>query len=137
MKASVAHQQKQEAFAPPRPASQVSARALQERYTLLTAPLIEHFAAIDAWLSEQRPDLWQRVRQADDELFRLRHIGTLSRLYYTKLATFITLCDEAEHAYYDAQPTQLSLPPLAPHDRVAIYYQLASGDLHKASTEDE
>lgn len=137
MKANIAHERKQEAFAPPRPVSQVSWQILQERYAILTAPLVEHFATIDAWLSEYRPDLWQRIRQEDDELFRLRQVGTLPRTYHTKLEAFITLCDEAEQAYYDAQPTQLSLPPLSPEERVAIYYQLASGALHKVSNTDE
>lgn len=115
----------------------VSAQTLRQRYEAATFPLFEHFPVIDAWLAEHAPDLWQQIRQEDDELFRLRQLGTSESTYHARLEVFLGLCEQAERLYYDAQPTELSLPPLAEGERVAVYYELADGSLHKVSGEDE
>jgi hypothetical protein len=88
---------------------------------------------IDAWLAEHAPDLWQQIRQEDDELFRLGQLGVPERTYQDKLEAFLGLCQQAEQLYYEAQPQELRLPPLAESQRVAIYYELADGSLEKVS----
>jgi hypothetical protein len=115
----------------------ISAGTLWQRYEAATFPLFAHFPQIDAWLAEHDLDLWQQIRQEDDELVRLRQLGVPERTYQARLDAFLSLCEQAERLYYEAQPAELSLPPLADGERVAIYYELADGSLHKASDEDE
>ncbi|MGH7966593.1 MAG: hypothetical protein ACRERD_32985, partial [Candidatus Binatia bacterium] len=115
----------------------VSARTLRQRYEAVTFPLFEHFSVIDAWLAEHAPDLWQQIRQEDDELFRLRQLGVPERAYQTHLDRFLGLCEQAERLYCEAQPAELRLPPLAEDEQVAVYYQLTDGSLHKVSNEEE
>jgi len=121
----------------PRRPDPVPAQTLRQRYEAATFSLFEHFPVIDGWLAEHVHDLWQQIRQEDDELFRLRQLGVPERTYQAKLDAFLRLCEQAERLYYDAQPAELSLPPLAEGERVAVYYQLADGSLHKVSEEDE
>src|SRR5262245_47930239 len=115
----------------------VSASLLQQHYATATAALGAHFPLIDAWLAEHAPDLWQQIRQEDDELFRLCQLGIPEQTFQDKLDSFLKLCEQAEQSYYEAQPQELSLPPLAEGERIAIYYELADGSLHKVSNEDE
>lgn len=110
---------------------------LQQHYATATASLGAHFPIIDAWLAEQVPDLWQQIRLEDDELFRLCQLDISERTFQDKLDAFLALCEQAEQLYYEAQPQELSLPPLAEGERVAIYYELADGSLHKVSNQDE
>jgi hypothetical protein len=115
----------------------VNTAKLQERYTTATASLGEHFPMIDAWLAEHMPDLWRQLRQEDDELFRLCQLGVPEQTFQDKLNALLALCEQAEQLYCEAQPGKLRLPPLAEGERVAIYYELADGSLHKVSNEDE
>jgi hypothetical protein len=110
---------------------------LQQHYVTATASLGAHFPVIDAWLAEQVPDLWRQIRQEDDELFRLCQLGIPERTFQDKLDAFLALCEQAEQLYCETHPEKLRLPPLAEGERVAIYYQLADGSLHKVSNEDE
>lgn len=121
----------------PRRPAQVSLQTLWQRYDTATSPLAEHFPAVDAWLAEHAFALWQQIRQEDDELFRLRQLGVPVRTYQARLDTLLALCEQAERLYYEAQPEELSLPPLAAGERVAVYYELVDGSLHKVSGEDE
>jgi hypothetical protein len=115
----------------------VSAQTLRQRYEAATFPLFEHFPVIDVWLAEHDPDLWQQIRQEDDELFRLRQLGVPERTYQARLDVFLQFCEQAERLYYEAQPNELRLPPLAEGERVAVYYQLADGSLQKVSGQDD
>ena len=115
----------------------VSASLLQQHYATATAALGTHFLVIDAWLAEHAPDLWQQIRQEDDELFRLCQLGVPERSFQDKLDAFLALCEQAERLYYEAQPDELRLPSLAKGERVAIYYELADGSLYKVSEEEE
>ena len=115
----------------------VCASRLQQHYVAATTALGAHFPLIDAWLAEHAPDLWQQIRQEDDELFRLCQLGIPEQTFQDKLDAFLTLCEQAEQFYYEAQPQELSLPPLAEGERIAIYYELPDGSLHKVSNEDE
>jgi len=115
----------------------VGASRLQQHYATATASLGAHFPMIDAWLAEHAPDLWQQIRLEDDELFRLCQLGVPERTYQDKLDAFLGLCQQAEQLYYEAQPQELSLPPLAEGERVAVYYELAGGSLEKVSEEEE
>jgi len=92
---------------------------------------------IDAWLAEHEPDLWRQIRQEDDELFRLCQLGVPEKSFQDELDALLALCEQAEQLYCEAQPGKLRLPPLAEGERVAIYYELADGSLHKVSNEDE
>lgn len=114
----------------------VSAEILRQRYEVATFPLFEHFATIDAWLTEHAPDLWQQIRQEDDELFRLRQLGAPARTYQTRLDTLLKLCEQAERLYYEAQPNELSLPALASGERVALYFKLDDGSFRKVSSDE-
>jgi hypothetical protein len=122
---------------PRRRAGFVCASRLRQYYVTATTALGAHFPLIDAWLAEHAPDLWQQLRQEDDELFRLCQLGIPEQTFQDKLDAFLTLCEQAEQFYYEAQPQELSLPPLAEGERFAIYYELADGSLHKVSNEDE
>jgi hypothetical protein len=119
-----------------RRAGLVCASRLQQHYATATASLGTHFPMIDAWLAEHAPDLWQQIRQEDDELFRLGQLGVPERTYQDKLEAFLALCQQAEQLYYEAQPQELRLPSLAEGQRVAIYYELADGSLEKVSEEE-
>ena len=115
----------------------VSPSLLQEQYAAATQPLGMHFAQIDAWLAEHEPVVWQRLHQIDDELFQLRRIGVSESQYQTALSDLLSLCEEAEQLYYEAHPSELSLPPLSGRESVAVYYGLSDGSLTKVSDEDE
>jgi hypothetical protein len=96
-------------------------------------PLGEHFAVVDAWLADHKPEVWQQIRLEDDELFRLRSLGVSESRYHGKLDTLRSLCEYAERLYYDAQPNELSLPVLAPGELVAIYYTFDDDSVEKVS----
>jgi hypothetical protein len=121
----------------PRRAAVVSIHALQQRYETATASLKLHFPKIDAWLCDHEPDLWRQIRDEDDELFRLRHLGVSESRYQARLDEFLALCEFAERLYYDAQPRELRLPPLQEGERVAIYFSLADGSLQRVHRFDE
>ncbi|MBM4258041.1 MAG: hypothetical protein FJ147_19375 [Deltaproteobacteria bacterium] len=115
----------------------ISATAtLQQRYETATHPLSEHFAPIDAWLAEHAPHLWQLIRQEDDELFHLRQLGASNYVYRVRLTVLLSLCQQAEQLYYEAQPEQLRLPVLAPEERVAIYFEFADGTISRMHGEE-
>jgi hypothetical protein len=111
----------------------VSPQPLQCSYETTTLPLGEHFAAVDAWLADHKPEVWQQIRLEDDELFRLRSLGVSESRYQGKLDRLRSLCEYAERLYYDAQPDELSLPILAPEEFVAIYYTFDDGSIEKVS----
>jgi hypothetical protein len=115
---------RRESFAP---------QSLQHSYDATTFPLGEQFAAIDAWLADYEPDVWQRIRLEDDELFRLRALGVSARRYQESLDTLQSLYAYAERLYYDTQPNELSLPALLPGESVAIYYTFDDGSVEKVS----
>jgi hypothetical protein len=112
-----------------------SVQALQTCYETATFPLAEHFPQIDAWLADHASDLWQQIRQEDDELYRLRHVGIPLRTYQARLDAFVALCEQAERLYCEAQPNELGLPVLTPGERVAVYYEISDGSLIKVSGE--
>ena len=106
---------------------------LQQRYAAATRSLSLHFAPIDAWLVENEPAVWQQLHQADDELFQLSQLKVSESRYQTALAAFIAQCEEAEQLYYEAHPSEFRLPPLSAGERIAVYYELSDGSLHKVS----
>ena len=110
-----------------------SAQPLQHSYEATTSPLGEHFTAIDAWLADHKPEVWQQIRLEDDELFRLRSLGVSESRYQGKLDTLRSLCEYAERLYYDAQPNELSLPVLAPGESAAVYFTFDDGSVEKVS----
>ncbi len=112
-----------------------SVQALQACYETATFPLAEHFPQIDAWLADHAPDLWQQIRQEDDELCRLRQLSIPLRTYQAKLDAFVALCEQAERVYCEAQPAVLGLPILPPGERVAVYYEISDGSLLKVNGE--
>lgn len=112
-------------------------QVLQKCYETATFPLAEHFPVIDRWLAEHAPDLWQQIRQEDDELFRLRQLGVPLQTYQAKLDAFVALCERAERFYCEKRPTALSLPLLGPGERVAVFYEFGDGTLLKVSGERE
>ena len=109
--------------------------SLQERYEAATASLTEHFTQIDVWLVEHAPHLWQLICQEDDELFNLRQVGVSEFVYRTRMTVLLSLYQQAEQLYFDAQPEQLRLPALSPEERVAVYFELADGTLSKVHSE--
>ncbi len=109
----------------------VSAQTLQRHYETATAPLPHYFPIIDAWLSEHEPDLWRQIRLEDDELFRLRQLGVSESRYQAELTSLLSLCEQAERLYCEAEPQALCLPPLGDAERVAIYFELADGSLQR------
>ena len=116
------------------PATRRAARSmlsLQERYETATSPLSEHFSHIDAWLAEHASHLWQLIHQEDDELFRLRQLGASDYVYRARVTILLSLCQQAEQMYYEAQPEQLCLPVLAPDERVAVYFEFADGTVSR------
>jgi len=118
-------------------ARSASVGVLYHRYVTATAAIGIHFPLIDEWLTEHDPDLWQQIRQEDDELFRLRELGIPEETYQERLDTLIALCKQAEQLYYEARPTELSLPPLAEGELVAVYFELANGSLLKMGEEED
>ena len=110
-------------------------QVLQQAYTAAIQDLSPDFHTIDAWLADHQPDLWQQIRQEDDELFHLRELGARERVYQTALDTFVSLYQEAERLYYEAHPRALTLPMLGKGESVAIYYELTDGSLHKMTGE--
>ena len=108
-----------------------SASSLQQRYETAIIPLSEHFFEIDSWLAEHAPHLWQLIRQEDDELFRLRKLGASDYTYRARVTVLLSLCQQAEQLYYEAQPAQLRLPALASEERVAIYFEFAYGTVSR------
>lgn len=112
-----------------------STLSLQQRYEAATSSLSEQFSQIDAWVAEHAPHLWQLIREEDDELFRLRQVGTSAYTYRTRLTVLLSLYQQAEQLYYEAQPEQLRLPALAPEERLAIYFEFADGTISKMQGE--
>ncbi len=123
---------KRSAAARPRPVLP-DPRALQRAYDAHTRSLGPDFGLIDEWLMDHRPELWQQIHREDDKLFRLRTLAVSEREYKAALETFISLCQEAERLYYEANPDELSLPLLGEGEAVAVYFRLADGSLQKAS----
>jgi len=115
----------------------VSGGILQHHYAAATAALGAHFPSIDAWLAEHEPDLWRQIRVEDDELFRLRQLGSTESAYQERLDRLIALCAQAEQLYYEARPSELSLPPLAEGKRLALYFEFADGSLRKMNDEED
>jgi len=134
MKANTLQKQGKQPVEGTRQRSLVSADILRQRYDLATLSLFEHFPTIDAWLVEHAPELWQQIHYEDDELFRLRQLGGPARVYQGRLDTFLKLCEQAERLYYEAQPNELSLPALAPEERIAIYFKLDDGSFRKVGS---
>ena len=116
-----------------RPASPLT---LQQQYAAATRPLSLHFAQIDAWLVDNEPAVWQQLRQADDELFQLSQLNVSESHYQAALAAFVARCEEAEQRYYEAHPSEFRLPPLPEGERIAVYYELNDGSMHKVSGAD-
>ena len=108
-------------------------QVLQQAYTAAIQDLSPDFYTIDAWLADHHPDLWQQIRQEDDELFRLCKLGASERAYRATLDAFVSLYQEAERLYYEAHPNALTLPMLGEGESAAIYYELTDGSLHKMS----
>ncbi len=109
---------------------------LQQQYAAATRPLIPHFAQIDAWLVDNEPAVWRQLHQADDELFQLSQLKVSAGRYRAALAAFVALCEEAEQRYYEAHPSEFRLPPLSAGARIAVYYELSDGSMHKVSGEE-
>ena len=116
-----------------RPASPLT---LQQQYAAATRPLNLHFAQIDAWLVDNEPAVWQQLRQADDELFQLSQLKVSESRYQAALEAFVARCEEAEQLYYEAHPSEFRLAPLSAGERVAVYYELGDGSMHKVSGEE-
>ena len=114
----------------------VSPLTLQQQYLAATRPLSLHFAQIDAWLADNEPAVWQQLHQEDDELFQLSQLKVSESRYQAALAAFVARCEEAERLYYEAHPSEFRLPPLSAGERIAVYYELNDGSLHKVSGAD-
>ena len=108
---------------------------LQQQYAAATRSLSLHFAQIDAWLVDNEPVVWQELHQADDELFELSQIKVSESRYQAALEAFVARCEEAEQLYYDAHPSEFRLPSLSAGERIAVYYELGDGSMHKVSGE--
>lgn len=116
----------------PRPPHPASRSCLQQAYVEATHPLSRFFGTIDAWLLDNEPELWRRIRAADDELFHLRRLGVAAGRYRVELEAFLARCAEAEQRYYAARPEELRLPPLHAGDRVDVYFTLGDGSVRRA-----
>lgn len=116
-----------------RPASPLT---LQQQYAAATRPLSLHFAQIDAWLVDSESAVWQQLHQADDELFQLSQLNVSESRYQAALEAFVARCEEAEQLYYEAHPSDFCLAPLSAGERVAVYYELGDGSMHKVSGEE-
>ena len=108
----------------------------QQQYTAATRSLSLYFAQIDAWLVENEPAVWLQLHQADDELFQLSRLKVSENRYQAALTAFVVRCEEAEQLYYEAHPSEFRLPPLSAGERIAVYYELGDGSMHKVSGED-
>ena len=106
------------------------------QYVAATQPLSLPFAQIDAWLVDNEPAVWHQLHQADDELFQLRQINVSESRYQAALEAFVARCEEAEQLYYEAHPSEFCLPPLSAGERIAVYYELSDGSMHKVSAAD-
>ena len=106
------------------------------QYVAATQPLSLPFAQIDAWLVDNEPAVWQQLHQADDELFQLRQINVSESRYQAALEAFVARCEEAEQLYYEAHPSEFCLRPLSEGERIAVYYELSDGSMHKVSAAD-
>ncbi len=106
------------------------------QYVAATQPLSLPFAQIDAWPVDNEPAVWQQLHQADDELFQLRQINVSESRYQAALEAFVARCEEAEQLYYEAHPSEFCLPPLSEGARIAVYYELSDGSMHKVSAAD-
>ena len=113
----------------------VSPLTLQQQYAAATRSLSPYFAQIDAWLVENEPAIWKQLRQADDELFQLSQLKVSENRYQTALDAFIARCEEAEQRYYEAHPSEFRLPTLSAGERIAVYYELSDGSMHKVGGE--
>ena len=109
---------------------------LMLQYVAAIQPLSLHFAQIDAWLVDNELTVWQQLHQADDELFQLRQINVSESRYQAALEAFVARCEEAEQLYYEAHPSEFCLPPLSEGERIAVYYELSDGSMHKVSAAD-
>ena len=109
---------------------------LQQQYAAATRSLSLHFAQIDAWLVDNEPAVWQQLHQADDELFQLSQLKVSESRYQAALEAFVTRCEEVEQLYYEAHPSDFRLAPLSAGERVAVYYELGDGSMHKVSGEE-
>lgn len=136
MKANTSPRRSRPAAGGRRKATLTSSALLERWYTEATLGFSHNFSHIDAWLIEYDPDLWQQIHQEDDELFRLRQLGASEFVYRARLNVLLTLCQQAEQLYYDARPHELSLPALAPEERVAIYFALADGSIQRVHGEE-
>lgn len=114
----------------------VSPLTLQQQYAAATRRLSLHFARIDAWLVDNEPAVWQQLHQADGELFQLSQLNVSESRYQAALAAFVARCEEAEQRHYEAHPSEFRLPPLSAGERIAIYYELSDGSMHKVSGAD-
>lgn len=110
-------------------------QVLQQAYITATQNLGPDFFHIDAWLADHKPELWEQIHQADEELFELRKLDTRERIYHDALTAFIELCQEAERLYYESYPNELTLPQLGEDESVAVYFELTDGSLHKMTGE--
>lgn len=59
-------------------------------------PLFDDFPAVDLWLAEHHPALWQKIRDLDDELSRLEQEGASEEVYRGKLEELLSLCQAAK-----------------------------------------
>lgn len=110
--------------------------ALQQHYATATWPLSRYFAPIDAWLLDHEPTLWHQLHAADAELLHLRRLGVSEQRFRVELDAFLARCADAERRYYEAQPSELRLPPLPAGARVGVYFELSDGSLRTARDED-
>ncbi len=108
----------------------------QQQYVAATRSLSLHFAQIDAWLADNEPAVWQHLHQADDELFQLSQLNVSESRYQAALEAFVARCEEVEQLYYEVHPSEFRLPPLSAGERIAVYYELGDGSMHKVSGEE-
>lgn len=60
-----------------------------------TQPELDDFApVVDLWLCDNRPDLWQRIRELDDELLAMEREGAPEVVYRAKLDELMAICEE-------------------------------------------
>lgn len=75
---------------------------LAERYQQTTRdPFFDDFPLVDAWLADNHPTLWQKIRDVDDELTRMDEGGFDWRAggqkdYQLKLNELLALCQKAK-----------------------------------------
>jgi len=66
---------------------------------LSSNPLFDDFPVIDAWLADNHPGLWQRLRQLDDELTGMEGQGADGTVYQQKLEELFQACQESCRLY--------------------------------------